>query len=38
MQRIALHTSSTLALLVAGILAAAPALADKPSWAGDGRD
>ena len=30
MQRIALHTSSTVALLVVGMLAAAPALADKP--------
>jgi Ni/Co efflux regulator RcnB len=35
MQRIALHTSSSLALLVAGMLAVAPALADKPSWAGE---
>ena len=25
-------------LLIAGILATGPALADKPSWAGDGRD
>ena len=38
MKRIALHASPTLALLVVGILATAPALADKPSWAGDGRD
>ena len=37
MQRIALRTSSTLALLVAGMLAVAPALADKPSWAGEGK-
>ena len=37
MQRIALHTSSTLAVLVAGILASAPAIADKPSWAGEGQ-
>jgi Ni/Co efflux regulator RcnB len=36
MKRIALQTSA-LALLVAGILAAAPALADKPSWAGGGK-
>jgi Ni/Co efflux regulator RcnB len=28
---------TTLTLLVAGILAAAPALADKPSWAGGGK-
>ena len=34
MQRIALHTSRTLVLLIAGILASGPALADKPSWAG----
>ena len=26
------------AFLIAGILATGPALADKPSWAGDGRD
>jgi len=37
MQRIACHTSSTLALLIAGILAIGPALAEKPSWAGEGK-
>jgi len=34
MQRIAPWASYPLALLIAGILAAGPALADKPAWAG----
>lgn len=36
MQRIALWASYPLALLIAGMLAAGPALADKPAWAGGG--
>lgn len=36
MRRIALQTGSALAFLIAGILAAGPALADKPAWAGSG--
>ena len=36
MQRIALWASYTLALFIAGILAAGPAIADKPPWAGGG--
>jgi len=36
MRRNALWASYPLALLIAGILAAGPALADKPSWAGGG--
>lgn len=36
MRRIVLKTGCTLAFLLAGILAAGPALADKPAWAGNG--
>jgi len=36
MRKIALQTGYTLAFLIAGILAAGPALADKPAWAGSG--
>lgn len=36
MKRIALHTSYALAFLMAGVLAAGPAVADKPAWAGGG--
>ena len=36
MRKIALRASYALAILVAGILAAGPALADKPEWAGGG--
>ncbi len=38
MQKIALKTSYTLACLIAGILAAGPVLADKPAWAGNGKN
>lgn len=34
MKRIGLHTSYALMLLIVGSLAANPALADKPAWAG----
>jgi Ni/Co efflux regulator RcnB len=37
MKGIALRTNCALAVAVAGILAAAPALAEKPSWAGAGK-
>jgi len=37
MERIALKTKCALALVVAGILAAGQAIADKPSWAGSGK-
>jgi len=37
MLRIALKTNCALALAIAGILAAGPALAEKPSWAGGGK-
>jgi Ni/Co efflux regulator RcnB len=37
MKRISMRTNCVLALAVAGILAAAPALAEKPSWAGAGK-
>ncbi len=36
MRKIALWASYALAILIAGILAAGPALADKPEWAGGG--
>ncbi|OGA53500.1 MAG: hypothetical protein A3G24_22105 [Betaproteobacteria bacterium RIFCSPLOWO2_12_FULL_62_13] len=36
MNRITLHASYALALLIAGMLAAGPAAADKPAWAGGG--
>ena len=36
MQRITLHTSYAVAILIAGTLAAGPVLADKPAWAGNG--
>lgn len=38
MRKIALKTSYTLACLIAGILAAGPVLADKPAWAGSGKN
>lgn len=34
MQRMTLQASRALALIISGMLASAPALADKPSWAG----
>jgi len=37
MKRIALHTGPALALLIAGMLSSGPALADKPSFAGEGK-
>ncbi|HXU93057.1 MAG TPA: hypothetical protein VFP33_05315 [Gallionella sp.] len=37
MQRITMRTNHILALLFAGMFAAAPALADKPEWAGGGK-
>jgi len=37
MKRIAMRTNCALALALAGILAAAPTLAEKPSWAGAGK-
>jgi Ni/Co efflux regulator RcnB len=37
MTRIALKTNCALAFAVAGMLAAGPALAEKPSWAGGGK-
>ena len=37
MARIAVKTNCALALAVAGMLAAGPALAEKPSWAGGGK-
>lgn len=37
MQRITVQTNHMLALLFAGMLAAGPALADKPEWAGGGK-
>lgn len=37
MERIALKTNCALAFVIAGILAVNPAIADKPSWAGDGK-
>jgi Ni/Co efflux regulator RcnB len=37
MTRIAIKTNCALAFVVAGILAASPALAEKPSWAGGGK-
>lgn len=37
MQRTTLQTSHTFALLVAGMLASCPALADKPLWADGGK-
>jgi|SRR5687767_5156913 len=37
MKRMAIKANCALALAVAGILAAAPALAEKPSWAGAGK-
>lgn len=36
MKRIGLHMSYALALLITGILAAGPAAADQPAWAGGG--
>lgn len=38
MQRTILQGSHTLVLIIAGMLASAPALADKPSWAGGGKE
>ncbi|HEX5363453.1 MAG TPA: hypothetical protein VFW59_04240 [Gallionella sp.] len=37
MQRITMQSNPILALLFAGMLAAGPALADKPEWAGGGK-
>jgi Ni/Co efflux regulator RcnB len=37
MQKISSHTAWILTLLLAGLLAAGPVLAEKPSWAGDGK-
>src|SRR3972149_11253290 len=37
MERIALKTNCALAFVIAGILAAGQAVADKPSWAGSGK-
>lgn len=37
MKRIALKTNCALAFVIAGILAAGQAVADKPSWAGSGK-
>ena len=38
MKPIALKTNCALAFVIAGILAAGQAVADKPSWAGSGKD
>ena len=38
MERIALKTNCALALVMAGILTIGQAIADKPSWAGGGKD
>lgn len=37
MNRIAMKTNCALAFAIAGMLAAGPALAEKPSWAGGGK-
>lgn len=38
MRRITLQTGRTLAIVIAGLLAGGTALADKPSWAGGGKN
>lgn len=38
MHGVALKTGRTLVFVIAGILASGPAFADKPSWAGGGKD